>query len=68
MIRLIKMVLLAFFSMLIFSNLIIMLTTTYISREVEFAPTFQLWRLGFLGCQIGYRHKGGRERRSSSRR
>jgi ABC-2 type transport system permease protein len=34
--RLIKMVLLAFFSMLIFSNLIIMLTTTYISREVEF--------------------------------
>lgn len=34
--RLIKMVLLAFFSMLVFSNLIIMLTTTYISREVEF--------------------------------
>ena len=34
--RLIRMVLLAFFSMLIFSNLIIMLTTTYISREVEF--------------------------------
>jgi ABC-2 type transport system permease protein len=34
--QLIKMVLLAFFSMLIFSNLIIMLTTTYISREVEF--------------------------------
>lgn len=34
--RLIKMVLLAFFSMLIFSNLIIMMTTTYISREVEF--------------------------------
>ncbi|MCL5271551.1 MAG: hypothetical protein M1457_13590 [bacterium] len=34
--RLIRMVLLAFFSMLVFSNLIIMLTTTYISREVEF--------------------------------
>ncbi len=34
--RLIRMVLLAFFSMLIFSNLIIMLTTTYISNEVEF--------------------------------
>lgn len=34
--RLIKMVLLAFFLMLIFSNLIIMLTTTFISREVEF--------------------------------
>jgi ABC-2 type transport system permease protein len=34
--RLIKMVLLAFFSMLIFSNFIIMLTTTYISKEVEF--------------------------------
>ena len=30
--RLIRMVLLAFFSMLIFSNLIIMLTTTYISN------------------------------------
>jgi ABC-2 type transport system permease protein len=34
-VRLIKMVLLAFFSMLTFSNLIIMLTTTYLSREVE---------------------------------
>lgn len=34
--RLVRMVLLAFFSMLVFSNLIIMLTTTYISREVEF--------------------------------
>lgn len=34
--RLIGMVFLAFFSMLTFSNLIIMLTTTYISREVEF--------------------------------
>ena len=34
--HLIKMVLLAFFSMLIFSNLVIMLTTTYLSREVEY--------------------------------
>jgi ABC-2 type transport system permease protein len=34
--RLIRMVLLAFFSMLVFSNFIIMLTTTYFSREVEF--------------------------------
>jgi ABC-2 type transport system permease protein len=34
--HLIKMVLLAFFSMLIFSNLIIMLTTTYLSGEVEY--------------------------------
>lgn len=34
--RLIGMVFLAFFSMLTFSNLIIMLTTTYISREIEF--------------------------------
>lgn len=34
--RLVGMVLLAFSSMLVFSNLIIMLTTTYLSREVEF--------------------------------
>lgn len=34
--RLVGMTMLAFFSMLTFSNLIIMLTTTYISREVEF--------------------------------
>lgn len=34
--RLVGMVMLAFFSMLTFSNLIIMLTTSYISREVEF--------------------------------
>lgn len=34
--RLLGMVLMAFFSMLIFSNLIITLTTTYISKEVEF--------------------------------
>lgn len=34
--QLVKMVLLAFFSMLTFSNLIIMLTTTYFSREVDY--------------------------------
>jgi ABC-2 type transport system permease protein len=34
--RLLGMVLMAFFSMLVFSNLIITLTTTYISKEVEF--------------------------------
>lgn len=34
--RLMGMVFLAFFAMLIFSNLIITLTTTYISREVEY--------------------------------
>ncbi len=38
--RLMGIVLLSFFSMLIFSNLIITLTTTYISRETEF-----LWGL-----------------------
>ena len=39
------MVLLAFFSMLIFSNLIITLTTTYISKETEF----------LVGLPIGFR-------------
>src|SRR5687767_244388 len=34
--RLVAIVLLAFFSMLTFSNLIITLTTTYISKETEF--------------------------------
>ena len=43
--RLLGMVLMAFFSMLVFSNLIITLTTTYISREVEF----------FLGQPLSYR-------------
>lgn len=43
--RLVGMVLLAFFSMLTFSNFIIMLTTSYISREVEF----------FMGQPIGHR-------------
>ena len=43
--RLVGMVLLAYFSMLTFSNLIIMLTTTYISREVEF----------YMGQPVGHR-------------
>ena len=43
--RLLAMVLMAFFSMLVFSNLIITLTTTYISKEVEF----------FLGQPLRYR-------------
>jgi ABC-2 type transport system permease protein len=43
--RLVGMAMLAFFSMLIFSNLIITLTTTYISREVEF----------FMGLPVGHR-------------
>lgn len=43
--RLLGMVLMAFFSMLIFSNLIITLTTTYISKEVEF----------FLSLPLAYR-------------
>lgn len=43
--RLIGMVMLAFFSMLTFSNLIIMLTTSYISREVEY----------FMAQPIGHR-------------
>src|SRR5690606_16279755 len=34
--RLVAIVLLAFFSMLVFSHLIITLTTTYISRDTEF--------------------------------
>lgn len=34
--RLIGMVMMAFFSMLVFSNLIVTLSTTYISREVEY--------------------------------
>ncbi|KPL08202.1 hypothetical protein AMJ85_08640 [candidate division BRC1 bacterium SM23_51] len=43
--RLLGMVLMAFFSMLVFSNLIITLTTTYISKEVEF----------FLSQPLSYR-------------
>lgn len=40
--RLMGMVFLAFFSMLIFSNLIITLSTSYISREVDFFMTLPL--------------------------
>lgn len=40
--RLVAIVLLAFFSMLTFSNLIITLTTTYISKETEFLLGFPL--------------------------
>lgn len=40
--RLVGVVLLAFFSMLIFSNLIITLTTTYISKETEFLFAFPM--------------------------
>ncbi|MCX7048960.1 MAG: hypothetical protein NTX50_26170 [Candidatus Sumerlaeota bacterium] len=43
--RLMSMVLVAFFSMLIFSNLIITLSTTYVSREIEFFMTLPL-RMG----------------------
>lgn len=40
--RLVGIVLLAFFSMLTFSNLIITLTTTYISKETEFLIAFPI--------------------------
>jgi ABC-2 type transport system permease protein len=40
--RLVGIVLLAFFSMLTFSNLIITLTTTYISKETEFLVAFPI--------------------------
>ncbi|MCX8038439.1 MAG: hypothetical protein N3D11_15560 [Candidatus Sumerlaeia bacterium] len=43
--RLLGMILMAFFSMLVFSNLIITLTTTYISKEVEY----------FLSLPLTYR-------------
>lgn len=51
--RLIKMVLLAFFSMLIFSNLIIMLTTTFISREVEFLMSQPLSHRKLFFAKLG---------------
>lgn len=40
--RLVGIVLLAFFSMLVFSNLIITLTTTYISKETEYLITLPI--------------------------
>jgi len=42
--RLVGMVLLIFFSMLLFSNLIITLSTTYLSREVEFLMALPISR------------------------
>lgn len=51
--RLIKMVLLAFFSMLVFSNLIIMLTTTFISREVEYLMSLPLGYRSLFFAKFG---------------
>lgn len=51
--RLMKMVLLAFFSMLIFSNLIIMLTTTYFSKEVEFLMSLPIPRRPLFFGKLG---------------
>lgn len=51
--RLIGMVFLAFFSMLTFSNLIIMLTTTYISREVEFYMSQPVGHRRLFFCKLG---------------
>ncbi|MBI1783678.1 hypothetical protein HYR69_00920 [Candidatus Sumerlaeota bacterium] len=50
--RLIGMVFLAFFSMLTFSNLIIMLTTSYISREVEFYMAQPLGHRRLFFCKF----------------
>lgn len=50
--RLIGMVYLAFFSMLTFSNLIIMLTTTYISREVEFYMSQPVGHRRLFFCKL----------------
>lgn len=51
--RLIGMVLLAFFSMLTFSNLVIMLTTSYISREVEFLIAQPISHRRLFFCKLG---------------
>lgn len=50
--RLLAIVLLAFFSMLIFSNLIITLTTTYISKETEYLLTLPLSFRGLFGVKF----------------
>ncbi len=50
--RLIGMLLLAFFSMLAFSNLIVLLTTTYISREVEFYMSQPIRRRTLFFCKL----------------
>jgi len=50
--RLLSVVLLTFFSMLIFSNLIITLTTTYISRETEFLMALPLRPVTIFGLKL----------------
>ncbi|GAB4319657.1 MAG: hypothetical protein Kow0059_13770 [Candidatus Sumerlaeia bacterium] len=50
--RLVAIVMLAFFSMLIFSNLIITLTTTYISREISFLLTLPLTFRQVFGVKL----------------
>jgi ABC-2 type transport system permease protein len=51
--RLVGIVLLAFFFMLVFSNLIITLTTTYISRETEFLMALPLRARHLFGVKLG---------------
>lgn len=50
--RLMAIVLLAFFSMLIFSNLIITLTTTYISRDTEFLFSYPISARSVFGVKL----------------
>ncbi len=50
--RLLAIVLLAFFSMLIFSNLIITLTTTYISRDTEFLFSYPISARSVFGVKL----------------
>lgn len=50
--RLVGVVLLAFFSMLIFSNLIITLTTTYISRDTEFLFSYPIPARSVFGIKL----------------
>lgn len=50
--RLVTVVLLAFFSMLIFSNLIITLTTTYISRDTEFLFSYPISARSVFGIKL----------------
>jgi ABC-2 type transport system permease protein len=50
--RLVAIVLLAFFSMLVFSNLIITLTTTYISRDTEFLFSYPISARSVFGIKL----------------
>lgn len=50
--RLVGIVLLAFFSMLVFSNLIITLSTTYISKEMEFLMAYPVGHRGLFGVKL----------------